>query len=71
MSDPDLIETQYRKILLHIWKEEEIFGGELPNDSAQFWAKILQYNCQMVSNHTKNLLNMLLTHYQFQYPMLL
>ena len=43
MSDPDLIETQYGKILLHIWKEEEIFGGELPNDSAQFWAKILQY----------------------------
>ena len=43
MPDPDLIETQYRRILLHIWKEEEIFGGELPKDTAQFWAKILHY----------------------------
>lgn len=43
MGDKDAVQSQYRKVILHIWTEEEVFNGELPRDSSTFWAKILQF----------------------------
>ena len=40
----DEIQNQYRKIILNIWRDEPIFGGELPKDSATFWSKILKFH---------------------------
>jgi len=43
MLNHDEIEAQYRRIILHIWKEETVFNGELPKDPAALWAKICQH----------------------------
>ena len=38
-----IIEEQYRKILHVAWSEESVFQGQIPADSASFWAGVLQY----------------------------
>ncbi|GBM55271.1 hypothetical protein AVEN_272342-1 [Araneus ventricosus] len=41
MGNKNNIENQYRKIMLHIWKEEDIFKDGFPsNDSVSFWTGI-------------------------------
>ena len=39
----DMIEMQYRRIQMQIWKDEELFGGKLPLDLVTFWSKIKSY----------------------------
>ncbi len=43
MADPDLIQTQYRRIGLHPWREEEVFAAGLPREAEEFWSKVLDY----------------------------
>lgn len=37
------IEEQYRKICLHMWREEKNFEHEIPSDPQTFWAAIYKY----------------------------
>lgn len=44
MDDPQAVESQYRKIILHEWKEEEIFKDFFPaENTVLFWSKIKKY----------------------------
>ncbi len=38
-----LVESQYRKILLHIWLEDEVFSDGVPSEAVPFWKGILGY----------------------------
>ncbi|XP_071485289.1 zinc finger protein 862-like [Diadema setosum] len=42
-EDLDVVEEQYRMIRLHLWKEEKIFKGSIPDDSQSFWKGILNH----------------------------
>eukprot|EP00794_Sanderia_malayensis_P010141 gene10141-biopygen8329 len=43
-ADSDKIESQYRKIVCHMWAEESVFQeGKIPTDAVQFWNGISKY----------------------------
>lgn len=42
-AEDNLIEEQYRKILHREWREEPVFNGTIPQDTARFWSGILQF----------------------------
>ena len=43
-ADFDKIESQYRKILCHVWNEESVFeDGGIPADAVQFWRGVSKY----------------------------
>ena len=43
ISNKTVVEEQYRKIMLHMWAEEVVFDGEIPEDSVLFWSKIRKH----------------------------
>lgn len=49
------IENQYRKLLLHVWEEEDVFQGQIPMDSVEFWKGILHYTNATKSHPYKEL----------------
>ncbi|KAM7299044.1 hypothetical protein ISCGN_019611 [Ixodes scapularis] len=51
----DVIEMQYRKIVMHLWSEETVFSGKLPEDSGTFWAGIFKYQNGMGQKPYKEL----------------
>ncbi|KAG0445007.1 hypothetical protein HPB47_004919 [Ixodes persulcatus] len=51
----DVIEMQYRKIVMHLWSEETVFNGKVPEDSATFWAGIFKYQNGMGQKPYKEL----------------
>lgn len=42
-GEKDILEQQYRKIIMHIWAEETVFDGKVPDDCALFWSGIFRY----------------------------
>ncbi|TRY78592.1 hypothetical protein TCAL_12280 [Tigriopus californicus] len=57
IQDVGLVEMQYRKIQLHIWQEESIFNGDLPQESESFWAKIRLYKLSDESHPYRELVD--------------
>ena len=42
-TEHNLTEEQYRKILHREWREEPVFNGTIPEDTARFWSGIFQF----------------------------
>ena len=51
----DLIDNQYRKILLHIWEEEEVFKDGMPREAVPFWKGILEHQDSTMEHPYKDL----------------
>ena len=39
----DVLEEQYRKVLVINWVDENVFKGEIPDSTVAFWLGVLQY----------------------------
>jgi hypothetical protein len=54
IKNKDQLENQYRNISLHKWKDEDVFkttfNGTIPQDFAQFWIAIGQYENALGEN---------------------
>ena len=54
--DPSDVESQYRKILGHMWAEEKVFRkGRTPSDAVTFWVGVSKYKDGMGRNSHKEL----------------
>ncbi|KAL1480718.1 hypothetical protein MTO96_050797 [Rhipicephalus appendiculatus] len=42
-GEQDVLEQQYRKILMHVWAEESVFDSKVPDDCTLFWTGIFKY----------------------------
>lgn len=61
-NNVDIIEAQYQKILLHIWKEEEVFKDEFPiDDTVKFWSGISRHKNALGEHPYKELASYVLS----------
>eukprot|EP00795_Rhopilema_esculentum_P002576 gene2576-769_t len=51
----DVLEEQYRKVLLINWVDENVFKGEIPDSTVAFWLGVLQYQNFLGSKPFKEL----------------
>lgn len=42
-GEQDVLEEQYRKILMHVWADESVFDSKVPDDCTLFWTGVLKY----------------------------